>query len=176
MSWSFKTLGQVAFTGLLFGAVAVLGQIPFGKVPEEAYLRLALRTTEARIEICRDRTPEELAALPAHMRQPRACDRHAIPYRLRVRLDGETVVDEILSPRGARGDRPLVFDRRLAVEPGSATLAVSFAPTESASAGAGAELAEALALAKRHQLEQAVQLEAGRIVLVRLDGDLVVEG
>ena len=175
MSWSFETFGRVVFTALLFGAVAVLGQIPFGEVPEDAYLRLSLRTTDARIEICRDRTVEELDALPAHMRQPRTCDRHAIPYRLRVRLDGETVLDEILEPRGARSDRPLVFDRQLAVAPGPVTLAVSFVPDESAADGAGAELAAALADARRHQLERPVNLEAGRITLVRLDGDLVVD-
>jgi hypothetical protein len=176
MSWSYKNLGRLVFTALLFGAVAVLGQIPFGKVPQEAYLRLALRTIEAQVEICRDRTPEELAALPAHMRQPRACDRHAIPYRLLVRLDGDTVLDQILEPRGARSDRPLVFDRQIAVEPGAATLTVSFAPDGSAVDGTNGELAAALAQAKRHQLEQRVQLEAGRIILVRLDGDLVIEG
>ncbi len=175
MSWSFKTLGRVVFTAVLFGAFAVLGQIPFGEVPAEAYLRLSLRTTDARIEICHDRTPEELDALPAHMRQPRACDRHAIPYRLHVRLDGESVLEEILAPRGARGDRPLVFDRQLAVEPGSATLAVSFAPDGSAADGAGAELTAALNGARHHQLEQLVDLRAGRITLVRLDGDLVVD-
>ncbi len=176
MSWSYKNLGRLVFTALLFVAIAALGQIPFGQVPEDAYLRLALRTTEARIEICRDRTPEELEALPAHMRQPRACDRHAIPHRLHVRLDGETILDQILEPRGARSDRPLVFDQQIAVAPGSATLAVSFAPEESAVDGAKAELAEALAAAKRHQLEQSVELEAGRITLVRLDGNLVVDG
>ncbi len=175
MSWSFKSLGRAAFTAVLFGAVAVLGQIPFGETPREAYLRLALRTTGAQVEVCRDRTAEELEALPAHMRQPRACDRHAIPYRLQVRLGGETVLDEVLSPRGARSDRPLVFDRQVAVEPGSARLAVSFVPDESAGDGAGAELAAALAQAGRHELDQTVQLEAGRITLVRLDGDLVID-
>ncbi len=176
MSWSYRTIARLVFTALLFAAVAVLGQIPFGEIPEEAYLRLSLRTTEARVEVCRDRTPEELAALPAHMRQPRACDRHAIPYRLHVRLDGETLLDQLLEPRGARSDRPLVFDRQIAVTPGSSTLAVSFAPAEVAADGAGTELAAALAGVKGHQLEQSVQLKAGRILLVRLDGDLVVEG
>ncbi len=176
MNWSFKNLGRLVFTALLFVAIATLGQIPFGEVPQEAYLRLALRTTEARVEICRDRTAEELEALPAHMRQPRVCDRHAVPYRLLVRLDGDTVLDRVLESRGARSDRPLVFDHQLAVDPGAATLAVTFAPEESAVDGANDDLAEALARAKRHQLEQPIELEAGRIVLVRLDGDLVIDG
>ncbi len=176
MSWSYRNLGRLLFTALLFVIIAALGQIPFGQVPEEAYLRLALRTTEARVEICRDRTPEELEALPAHMRQPRVCDRHAIPYRLHVQLDGDTVLDRILEPRGARSDRPLVFDHQLAVDPGAATLAVSFAPDASASDGAAGDFAEALARTKRHQLEQPVELEAGRITLVRLDGDLMIDG
>ncbi len=176
MNWSFRNLGRAAFTALLFVIIAALGQIPFGEVPPEAYLRLALRTTKARVEICRDRTPAELEALAAHMRRPRVCDWHAIPHRLHVRLDGETVLDRILEPRGARNDRPLVFDRQIPVEPGSAILAISFAPAESAADGASAELAEALARAERHELEQPVRLEAGRIVLVRLDGGLVIEG
>lgn len=175
MPWSSRHLGRVAFTALLFGAVAVLGQIPFGETPKEASLRLALRTTDARVEICRDRTPEELDALPAHMRQPRACDWHVLPYRLHVRLGGETVLDRVLEPRGARSDRPLVFDHQLAVEPGAATLAVSFAPVESAADDADSDLGAALSQAARYQLEQPVRLEPGRITLVRLDGGLVIE-
>ncbi len=180
MSWSSSRpslgfVGRLLFTAVLFVAIAALGQIPFGEVPEEGYLRLSLRTTEARVEVCRDRTPEELDALPVHMRQPRACDRYAVPYRLRVSLDGEVLLDEILEPRGARSDRPLVFDRRIAVEPRQATLAVSFAPVDGAGDGASPELAAALAGARRHQLERPVRFEAGRITLVRLDGDLVVD-
>ncbi len=176
MSWSFENLGRAAFTALLFVVIAALGQIPFGEVPPQAYLRLALRTTQARVEICRDRTPAELEALAVHMRRPRACEWHVIPHRLHVRLDGETVLDRVLEPRGARNDRPLVFDQRIALEPGAARLAISFAPVESAADGASAELAEVLALAERHELEQPVQLRAGRIILVRLDGNLVIDG
>ncbi len=176
MSWSFKNLGRAAFTVLLFVVVAALGQIPFGEVPPEAYLRLALRTTKARVETCRDRTPEELEALAVHMRRPRVCQWHAIPHRLHVQLDGETVFDRVLEPQGARNDRPLAFDQQIALAPGPAKLAVSFKPTEAAIAGAGAELAEALARAERHELEQPIQLRAGHIILVRLDGSLVVDG
>ena len=154
MSWSFRNLGRLAFTAVLFVTIAALGQIPFGETPAEAYLRLAIRTTEARIEICRDRSQAELEALPAHMRQPRTCDRHAVPHRLHVRVDGETVLDRILEPRGARSDRPLVFDDQIAIPPSPAELAVSFAPVASAADGASAELAAALAEARRHEVAQ----------------------
>ncbi|MCP3960533.1 MAG: hypothetical protein GY719_22045 [bacterium] len=183
MSWSFddtrRHLGRVAFSALLFGAVVVLGQVPFGAPVEDAFLRLALRTTEARIEICRDRTHAELEALPAHMRQPQICDWHIVPHRLLVRRGAETVLDRVLEPAGARSDRPLAFDEQIALAPGTAELAISFEPAEAVIASASGALAVALAEAPRHAISRTIELQAGRIVLVRLDGDggtLVIDG
>ena len=183
MSWSSDRgvlvhLVRAGLSLLVFAGVVVLGQVPLGEPHDEAFLRLALRTTDASVEICRDRTPAELEALPAHMRQPRLCERHTLPYRLRVEVDGEAVLDRVLEPGGARSDRPLVFDERVALAPGPARLAVSFAPAGTAEA-AGEPLAAAYAAAPRHELLRSISPRAGRIVLVRLDGDggsLVIDG
>ena len=56
--------------GILLG-VEALAHLPLGRPAEGAAIRLAVRTAAGKIEICRDVSPEELAQLPIHMRQPR---------------------------------------------------------------------------------------------------------
>ena len=71
-------------------------------------------------------TPEELAALPPHMRMKEICERRHAPFRLVVRLDGETVRDELRKPSGAAGDRPLYVFEDIPVPPGPHRIEVEF--------------------------------------------------
>ncbi len=161
---------QLMASLLLAGLVAFLARIPMGEPLEDAVLRLALRTSSAgRLEICRDRTAEELAELPVHMRQPRTCDRHLVPYRLTVEVDGEGRIDRVVQAAGIHGDRPLVLDEVLDLPPGRIDLAVTFVPAS----GRPAEgpLAEAWESAPRYHFEDGAELRAGRITLVALDDE-----
>lgn len=90
-------------------------------------IRLLWRSAEGKIKICEAYSPEELKALPQHMRGVEKCDVHLVPYRLTVELDGKRS-DEIIKPLGARADRPLVVDRDLTTTPGSHELNVKFLP------------------------------------------------
>jgi hypothetical protein len=113
---------------LLLGAALVLGtRVPWTAEPEdEAAIRLSWRAVGEPIERCRVVTPEELEALPPHMRQREICERRLAPFRLRVSLDGADVADEEVFPSGARGDRPTYVFRELRVAPGSHHLKVQF--------------------------------------------------
>jgi hypothetical protein len=165
---------RAGFSLLLVGVVVALGQIPMGRPSDQAVLRLALRSVGGRVEICGDRTPEELAALPQHMRQPRVCDQYSPSYRLSVELNGEALVDEAVDPGGVRGDRPIIIDRQIVVPPGRSRLAVDFEPLIEEESD---ELRLAAAELPSYRLETKVDLEADRIVLVTLDetrGELVV--
>lgn len=152
---------------VLLAVVAWLGQIPFGKASESAGLRLSLRTVQGQIEICHDRTEAELAALPQHMRTASLCTDHTPQYRLEVSIDSRSVVDETVTPGGWRGDRPLAVDHRLEVEPGVASLAVSFTPL--ADSALAADQQDALTRLPRYELVRDVAFVAGRVTLVTLD-------
>jgi len=155
------------FTMVLLAVVAWLGQIPFGEASPDSALRLSLRTVQGQIEICRERSPAELDALPQHMRTATVCDDHTPQYRLQVELDGRNVVDQAVIPGGLRGDRPLIVDRRLTVEPGAATLVVRF--TAQSDASLAVEQQQALERLPSYVLHREVTFEAGRITLVTLD-------
>jgi ferredoxin len=80
-------------------------------------------------ENCRDRSEEELAKLPMHMRQGRVCDRLRASVRLRVDLDGARIVDAVLAPKGIWGDGNSVAIERVPVEPGPHSVRVAIGDT-----------------------------------------------
>jgi hypothetical protein len=166
-----RLLVQALFTLALLGAVAILGQIPFGATTEHAALRLALRTVQSKIEVCRARADDELQALPQHMRTPEVCTEYTPRYDLRVELDGRLLFERQVSPGGVRGDRPMIIDHQTEVPPGEARLSIRFTPVAEES-----QPEEATAL-PHYELDRTVQFSPGRIALILLDdqeGKLVV--
>ena len=91
-----------------------------------ALIRLSWRTASERIEHCRRLSVEEIAELPVHMRREEVCEGRLVPYRLRVALDDSMVIDEVVQPAGARGDRPLFVLRDLAVPAGEYVVTVDW--------------------------------------------------
>src|SRR5690606_15072501 len=84
----------------------------------DAVLRLSWRVRGIRIQECRTLTPEELDALPPHMRRPEVCEGRIAPYRLRVRVDCRVLADTLVHAAGAREDRPVYVFREFRVVPG----------------------------------------------------------
>lgn len=158
-----------AFTLALLVGIALLGQIPFGRPTGEAIVRLALRTVQNRVEVCRDRPAAELEALPIHMRQPRVCDLYSPTFRLSVAVNGEAIHSEEVDPGGLRGDRPLIVDRQLTVEPGVASLEVSFEAV--VEEGLAPEVVAAFSDLESYRLAETVTLEENRITLVLLNDE-----
>jgi hypothetical protein len=118
--------------GALVGLVLTAGLVAGSQAPwrahadDEARIRLSWRTVSEPVSACRTPTPEELAALPPHMRMQQICERRHVPFRLRVEIDGRRVRDALLRPPGARGDRPLHVFEELRVAPGSHRLVIAF--------------------------------------------------
>lgn len=120
-------------SGALVAAAATVGVATLSRLPvpmgaDEAFVRLTWRFRGEVTETCRRLSQEELERLPAHMRKEEVCERRFEPYRLRVRLDGRALGDEVITAAGARADRPLYVHREFAIAPGSHRLEVSFAP------------------------------------------------
>lgn len=155
--------------GLLLGAAALvmiswLSRVPLpGADAGEAILRLSWRTLGVRVEECRPRTEEELAALAEHMRTPEVCVGGGADYELRVSVDGAELVRDTLVPAGARRDRPVYVFRDLALGPGDHRVEVDFR----ALVPSGYEPEDGTPLEVEWSGE--VELDPGEIGLVTLD-------
>ena len=159
------TLRALAAAVVTVGALLAVGwlsRVPVGAGPaseDDAVIRLAWRLrAESEATDCRRPTPEELAELPAHMRNPDACMGAGLAFHLAVSVDGREVVSDTLEPAGARGDRPVFVLREIPVPAGEHALAVTFRPL-----GDGA--------ADAHTLQRSVRLEPRRVLLVTWDAD-----
>ncbi len=108
----------------------------------EARLRLAWSARPERIEKCRQQSEEELARLPAHMRQPVACEGTTAEYRLQVRVDGALVADRVVHGGGLRRDRRLYVFEEVLLPAAEATVDVRFDRVDSSEPGVAAEKRE----------------------------------
>jgi hypothetical protein len=164
--WIRRSTALLVAIGAVW-AVESLGRAEVGEDPRMGAIRVALRSAQARVETCRDRSEEELARLPAHMRTPRACEEVAVDYRLSLEVDGRQEFTGVLSHSGLRRTRPLVFDRLLLLPPGERRMRVELVP---ATPFAGDEAAAL----PRVQWTGAVTVEPGRIALLEVGHRTVV--
>ncbi len=115
--WRNLLLGTLLSLGLVLATAAFSAWPAWQSVPaDHALIRLSFTVSGARN--CRDRTPDELAALPRNMRQPQICDRRRAPVHVSMDLDGTTVLDEVLPPGGLSGSGPSRVYRRFEVSSG----------------------------------------------------------
>ncbi len=119
MTRPWHWLGQAAVVALLMLAIGVFADTPaYTSFPaDQALVRVSFSHGGARD--CRERTPEELAALPPNMRAARVCSRERLPVRLEIDLDGSPLVHVDLPPGGLRGDGPSRIHEGFVVPPGS---------------------------------------------------------
>ncbi len=169
---------RLAVPALLLGGILALVRQPIGHAPREGMLRLIGRMVGARINVCRPLTPEELEKIPKHMqRGGQVCEQSLLPYHLQVWLDGQLRIDEVVRPAGIRGDRPVYVQQELLLLPGTYRLRIRLAPASGPGQDAGATppgpiqqaVAQAMAAAATFDLDQPLDLRAGRVSLVELD-------
>jgi hypothetical protein len=122
MTRPLRWLGQGLVIALIMLAIGVLADTPtYTAFPtDQAMIRIGFSHGGARD--CRERTPEELAALPPNMRAPLICSRERLPIRLEVDLDGSPLVHADLPPGGLRGDGPSRIYEGFPVAPGRYTI------------------------------------------------------
>ena len=90
----------------------------------QGVLRLAWSARPERVEVCREQSAEELAKLPAHMRQPLVCEGTSARYRLTVWHEGRLIADRMLQGGGVRQDRRLYVFHELPLDPGQTSIEV----------------------------------------------------
>ena len=90
----------------------------------QGVLRLAWSARPERVEVCREQSAEELAKLPAHMRQPLVCEGTSARYRLTVLHEGRLIAERVLHGGGVRQDRRLYVFHELPLDPGQTSIEV----------------------------------------------------
>ncbi|MFQ5537942.1 MAG: hypothetical protein ACE5GJ_10895 [Gemmatimonadota bacterium] len=126
MSWRQRIAATVLSLALLL-SIAALSRVPVSfSDPDQALVRLSWKVQGVTLEKCRERTPEELARLPVHMRNPKACIGHIAPYLLTVDMDGRRILSDTARAPGARGDRPIPVFAEIPVAPGTYRFDVRF--------------------------------------------------
>ena len=164
-------------------ALAGLSQVPWTPVPgSEGIVRLSWRARGERVEICHQLSPEELAKLPQHMRRERVCEGTTAEYRLRVEVDGERRVDEMVQGSGEVQVRPLYVYRELVLSPGEHEMEVEFErvgpgegededSTSDEDGGAQGPRGGETAVPPRLALEHTIRLRPREVVLVTYDAE-----
>jgi len=153
----------IAVTAIATAALGALGRASYDPPNSGAgsIVRLSWRLRGEKTESCRQRTAEELAALPAHMRTPAICDVTLVSYRLVVQLDDERPDTSGVVPGGARGDRPVFVMRDIIVAPGPHRVRITFERADLPVVAAMTRLA----------IDTHIVSEQGAVDLITFDGD-----
>lgn len=161
MASSLRDVVRLLAGGVLLGLLVHAAHVRLSDPRRGAVLRLAVRTTAGTAVACRQLGPDELAALPAHMRRPEVCETRATPYRLQVTVSDHPRLDRLYRAAGIRGDRPLTIDEVLSVAPGLHRVRARLVPADGA---AGAE-------PRTFSFDAPVEFPEGRIRILALEGD-----
>jgi hypothetical protein len=165
--WSRRLLGILLAVGITL-AIAALSRVPYTAARgEEAMLRLSWRTPGEYVEECRTVSEEELARQPAHMRRKQVCEGRLLPYELRVLLNGELVVEEVVVAAGARQDRPLYVYKEIPLPAGDYHVEVDWRAVSGAASGG-----TPAGPAPRHlRLGAELRMEQREVALITYDSD-----
>lgn len=121
--WLNIILGTLLSLGVVLATAAFSAWPAWQSLPaDHALIRLSF--TVSGVRNCRDRTPEELAALPRNMRQAQVCDRRRAPVLVVMELDGVTVLDALLPAGGLAGSGPSRVYQRFEVPAGDHEIAL----------------------------------------------------
>jgi hypothetical protein len=131
---SARWLAGVLAAAMATAAIGYASRAPFTQQgADAARLRMSWRLRGEKIESCRNRTEEELAALPVHMRTPQICTSKLLSYRLIVEVEGLRTDTVRILPAGAKGDRPIFVLHDIMLPPGDYEVEVEFEPEDVAS-------------------------------------------
>ena len=163
-----RWLPALLVTVLATAALGWLARAPWTPAGSaHGVLRLSWRLRGERTETCRQRTPEELAALPVHMRTPEVCEGQLVAYRLAVRLDDAPADTVTVLPGGARADRPVFVLRELPLVPGAHRVRVELGRADGEHPGATLTLDTVLTAAPGAVELITLDAEATRLVHIR---------
>ena len=120
------TAAALAIAALL--AMVLLSRVTWrSSDPDTAKLRVSWRIPAPSHRECRPPTEAELNGILSHMRPSEVCTDEAIPFRLTIQLNGDTLHTEPVEKSGSRA-RTITVYRSFLVSPGGHALDVAFLP------------------------------------------------
>ena len=119
-------LGQAVLYALFAATIGVFSTWPPYRhlADDAALIKLSFSHPGKIIGECRQRSAEELAKIPAHLRAAQDCPRERSPVAVRIVLDGADLYADSLAPRGMSRDGAAVVYQRFPVKAGRHTLGV----------------------------------------------------
>jgi hypothetical protein len=130
MSRRAKRLFRAVLAGSLLSVPAVLiyfaSDAPYAAShPGESLVKLTFKHPGRIQEDCRERTPQELARMPVHMRKAKDCERTRPPVYVEFSLDGNLLLARTFPPTGIMKDGPSYAYETFPVPPGSHKVVVN---------------------------------------------------
>ena len=124
--------GQAVLYALFALAIGYFSSRPLYRHLDEdqGLLRMSFKHPGQVLADCRRRTPEELAKVPANMRQEMDCARARSGVRVRLTLDGDVVLDRAYPPAGLSRDGAASGYWRLPIRAGEHRFRVQFSEDE----------------------------------------------
>jgi len=120
MSSPLQYIGQGVAFALFAAAVGYCSTSPeYAQLPDDyALVKLSFSHAAQHIKACRDRTDEELAKLPKHMRVRKDCPRERANVVVELEMDGKQLFHVVLPPTGVTHDGSSSIYRRFQVKAG----------------------------------------------------------
>ncbi|EPX77168.1 hypothetical protein thalar_02889 [Litoreibacter arenae DSM 19593] len=103
---------------MLVLGVAFLSARPMWQSLPEGTGLVRLSLTHSGVRNCRARTAQELADLPANMRDREVCERRRAPIRIEMDIDGQQVFATEAAPSGLAGSGPSRIYQRIELPTG----------------------------------------------------------
>ncbi|MYH54054.1 MAG: hypothetical protein F4139_14115 [Gemmatimonadetes bacterium] len=123
-----RQVTAAALAAAALAALVLLSEVTWrSSDPDAAELRLSWRIPAPSYRQCRPPTEAELSGVLPHMRPSEVCTDTAIPFRLTIRLNGDTLRSEPVTRSGSRA-RTITVYRSFAASPGSYVLDVVLLP------------------------------------------------
>lgn len=122
--WPRLLGGLVVSVGVVLATAWASASPDWQSLPEgSAVLRISFAYSGERN--CRDRTEEEIAALPRNMRMAQECSRRRNPVGVAILIDGTPIYDEVVKPSGLAGSGPSRMYERFTLPAGEHAVTVA---------------------------------------------------
>ena len=128
MAKPLRYLGQGLFYAVFAAVIGFFSTSPtyIHLPPDETLIKLSFRHAGQLIGDCRERTPEELARLPAYQRKgTKVCPRERADVVVNLEMDGKQLLYEVLRPTGWAHSSNSNIYRRIPVKAGLHALKAS---------------------------------------------------
>lgn len=126
MTKPLQYIGQGLFYALFVGMIGYFSTLPVytHMQPDETLIKLSFKHAGQHVGACHERTPEEMAKLPAYQRKggTTVCPRGRADVVVELELDGKRLYHEILRPTGLAHSSNANIYRRILVKAGTHTL------------------------------------------------------